>query len=389
MMHVVVIPSWYPSTENGTDGMFFRNQAQALQRQGLKVGVIAPMFRYLRSAPKSILTGPYGIKRHQQGGLNTYIYDSMYFFPHCPVIDLDRIRWVNAGLKAFDLYIQENGKPDIVHAHAMNYAGILADHIQQKYGIPYVITEHSSMFARNLIRPNQWPSMHHAAQHASARFAVSRDFCTLLKQKYQGLDWDYLPNILGLNFSNDFEFPDKSQQDFTFCSVAFLRQLKGFDLLLPAFAKALQKYPHLKLNIGGDGPEAHKLRELATQLNLNHAVTFLGDLDTQHVLNLMRQSNAFVLASRVETFGVVFIEALSQGLPVIATRSGGPQSIVNEHNGLLVPTENIDALTDALIQLYENRQSYSSAQLRQNCLDEFSEQAVMQRLIATFEKIIA
>ena len=57
-MHVVVLPSWYPKSETDVDGIFFRLQAQALQRKGLKVGVIAPLFRSLRTEWKSILTGP-------------------------------------------------------------------------------------------------------------------------------------------------------------------------------------------------------------------------------------------------------------------------------------------------------------------------------------------
>lgn len=207
-MHVAVIPSWYPKTETDVDGIFFRLQAQALQRKGLKVGVIAPMFRYLRVHTKSIFTGPYGIRKHNQGGLNTYAYDSMYFFPRFPVIDLDRIRWVRAGMKAFARYVRENGRPDIVHAHSMNYAGILAYEIYKTYGIPYVITEHSSTITRNLIRPHQWPIMRLAAEHSAARFAVSRDFSRLLKEKY-GLEWEYLPNVLGDNFARDFTFSDK------------------------------------------------------------------------------------------------------------------------------------------------------------------------------------
>lgn len=386
-MHVVVIPSWYPKSESDVDGIFFRIQAQALQRNGIQTGVVAPMFRYLRSAPQTILRGPYGLNRHQQGGLDTHIYDSMYFFPRCPVVDIDRIRWVRAGLKAFAQYIRANGKPDVVHAHAMNYAGILACAIYKKYGIPYVITEHSSAFARGLIRPNQWPAMHEAARHAAARFAVSRNFCALLEQKYNGLKWTYLPNILGQNFADPFEFPDKSGQDFTFCSVAHLRQLKGFDLLLPAFAKVLQKHPHLKLKIGGNGPENANLRRLAADLQLNGSVEFLGALETDQVLDLMRRSDAFVLASRVETFGVVFIEALSQGLPVIATRCGGPQSIVTPDNGFLIPTENIDALAQAMTDMYEQRHRFSAHKLRQDCLDEFSERAVISRLSETFADI--
>ena len=151
-MHIVVIPSWYPSSETDVDGIFFRLQAQALQREGMKIGMVVPMFRYLRSQPKTIFSRFYGLRRHQQGGLNTYAYDSMYFFPRCPVVDIDRIRWVNAGMKAFEAYITDNGKPDVIHAHCVNYAAILACAIFKKYGIPYVITEHSSAISRGLVR---------------------------------------------------------------------------------------------------------------------------------------------------------------------------------------------------------------------------------------------
>ena len=106
-MHSVVIPSWYPSSETDVDGIFFRLQSQALQREGMKIGMVVPMFRYLRSQPKTIFSRFYGLRRHQQGGLNTYAYDSMYFFPRCPVVDIDRIRWVNAGMKAFEAYIED------------------------------------------------------------------------------------------------------------------------------------------------------------------------------------------------------------------------------------------------------------------------------------------
>ena len=110
-MHIVVIPSWYPSSETDVDGIFFRLQAQALQREGMKIGMVVPMFRYLRSQPKTIFSRFYGLRRHQQGGLNTYAYDSMYFFPRCPVVDIDRIRWVNAGMKAFEAISQTTANP--------------------------------------------------------------------------------------------------------------------------------------------------------------------------------------------------------------------------------------------------------------------------------------
>lgn len=123
-------------------------------------------------------------------------------------------------------------------------------------------------------------------------------------------------------------------------------------------------------------------------MNINHAVTFTGALTTDQTLDLMRHSNAFVLASRTETFGVVYIEALSQGLPVIATRCGGPESIVTSDNGLLVPIENIPELTKALLTLYENHAHYDPVRLRQDCLQQFGSRAIAQHLIDTFQKVL-
>ena len=385
-MHVLIIPSWYPETPEDVDGIFFRLQAQALRRSGLNVGVIAPIFRSMRGRPASIFNGGYGIGSYTEEGIPTYVYKSMYFFPRLP---LDRDRWVRAGQKLFERYVRDHGMPDIIHAHCMNHAGILAEQIHGKTGIPYVITEHSTTYARKLIRNWQRPMMYEAAAHAAGRLAVSRDFAALLEQEYQGLQWQYVPNILSANFEAPVDLAAKPHnQDFTFCSVAHLQHKKGYDILLPAFAEAVKTHPQLKLKIGGGGYEEFKLHKLAEDLGLKNHVSFTGRLKNEEVLDLMYRSDAFVLASRHETFGVVFIEALSQGLPVIATRCGGPESIVNESNGLLVPVGDVQALAGALVSLYENRSRYDAQTLRADCLNEFGEKAVIGRITAVYEKIL-
>ncbi|HEZ0673961.1 TPA: glycosyltransferase, partial [Neisseria meningitidis] len=174
-----------------------------------------------------------------------------------------------------------------------------------------------------------------------------------------------------------------------FCTVSHLRRLKGHDVLLTAFARALAQCPQLRLNIGGSGQEEQRLKQQAADLGITHAVTFLGALQPEAVLDLMRNSDAFVLASRTETFGVVYIEALSQGLPVIATRCGGAESIVSDGNGYLVPVDDDDALADALIKMYEHHSDFEPARLRENCLNEFGENAVIGRLIGIFRQAIA
>lgn len=385
-MHVLILPSWYPATPDDVDGIFFRQQAQALQRSGLQVGVIAPLFRSLRGQPETVFSTNYGFKNYVEQDVPTYVYNSMYFFPR---MRLDRDRWVNAGKKLFARYVADHGRPDGLHAHSMNHGGILAHAIHQETGIPYVITEHGTTYARKLIREWQWPAMQQAAEKAAARIAVSQEFCTLLKNEFKGLEWKYIPNILSAKFEAAVDLAHKPQNEhFTFCSVAHLQHKKGFDILLPAFAQALKTRPDMKLKIGGKGPEEAKLHQLAADLNLGGSVEFLGGLKNEEVLKLMYESDAFVLASRIETFGVVFIEALAQGLPVVATRCGGPESIVTPANGLLIDTENQQALTEALIALHDNHRQYSPQALREACLNEFGEHSVVSQLTETYRAAI-
>ena len=386
-MHVLIIPSWYPETPEDVDGIFFRLQAQALQRSGLKIGVTAPVFRSMRGKPASVVNGGYGIRSYTEENIPTYVYKSMYFFPRLPY--LDRHRWVRAGWKLFEHYVRDHGTPDIIHAHSMNHAGILAQQIHEKTGIPFVLTEHSSTYARKLIRNWQRPAMLRSAQQCSARIAVSKDFCRLLETEYGGLDGQYIPNSLSPAFIRPVDLANKPKNaDFTFCSVAHLNYNKGFDILLPAFAEALKTHPDLKLKIGGTGLIASQLHNLAAELGLENSVEFLGGLQNDQVLDLMFRSDAFVLASRNETFGVVFIEALSQGLPVAATRCGGPQTIINENNGILVPVGDVQALAGALVSLYENRGRYDAQTLRADCLSEFGEEAVVRQITAVYKTIL-
>lgn len=386
-MHVLIIPSWYPETPEDIDGIFFRLQAQALQRSGLKIGVTAPVFRSMRGKPASVVNGGYGIRSYTEENIPTYVYKSMYFFPRLPY--LDRHRWVGAGWKLFERYVRDHGAPDIIHAHSMNHAGILAQQIHEKTGIPFVLTEHSSTYARKLIRNWQRPAMLQSAQQCSARIAVSKDFCRLLETEYGGLDWQYIPNSLSPAFIRPVDLANKPKNaDFTFCSVAHLNYNKGFDILLPAFAEALKTHPDLKLKIGGTGLIASQLHNLAAELGLENSVEFLGGLQNDQVLDLMFRSDAFVLSSRNETFGVVFIEALSQGLPVAATRCGGPQTIINENNGILVPVSDVQALAGALVSLYENRGRYDAQTLRADCLSEFGEEAVVKQITAVYKTIL-
>ena len=98
--------------------------------------------------------------------------------------------------------------------------------------------------------------------------------------------------------------------------------------------------------------------------------------------------NAFVLASLHETFGVVYIEALASGKPVIGTYNGGAEDIINDNNGLLVNKNDIKALGDAMVYLSDNISSYDKEKIRKECVDRFSKDKIINEVINVYSTIL-
>ena len=141
---------------------------------------------------------------------------------------------------------------------------------------------------------------------------------------------------------------------FTAVGAGRLSLEKGFDLLLTAFAKVLKEYPKWSLVIYGEGPERATLERQIQKLKLDGKVKLPGvttDLTTH-----LRTAGFFVLSSRFEGFPNVLIEALACGCPVVATNCTDSISEIVQHgrNGLLIPSEDSESLTNALRRIMED-----------------------------------
>jgi len=136
-------------------------------------------------------------------------------------------------------------------------------------------------------------------------------------------------------------------------SVGRLTFQKRFDILLEAFAKTREKIKVLLL-ILGDGELLHNLKLLQKKLKLNDSVDFLGYISNPYAW--MLKSDLFVMGSQWEGFGNVIIEAMACGLPVIFTNCPfGPNEIITDGvNGLLAPVGDVEAISKAIVQLFEN-----------------------------------
>lgn len=386
-MHVLLVPSWYPTSASDVSGSFFREQALALTRAGCRVGVIAPHLESLRRW-RLIRRRIGAIQVTDDCGVATLRVSTMNWFPKMPV--LRYALWSHLGKRLYAEYVKHNGKPDIIHAHSLLLGGCLARELAQSECIPYVVTEHSTAFAQGQVSPIAHRMATVAATSASQRFAVSEPFSSMLAGA-MGMSphaWRYLPNMVDPRFLQQPLAKTPAPDVFRFLHVSLLDRKKAVDILLRAFTLAFRGRPNVELCIGGDGGTRGELESLAATLGIADQVRFLGRLSREEVAAEMLACDAFALSSRYETFGVVLIEAMALGKPIVATQCGGPESIVTPVNGRLVPVDDIAAMAHAMAHIVEHRADYDPESIRRDCVARFSEARVTADLMACYEATV-
>jgi len=256
----------------------------------------------------------------------------------------------NCGFyKTLRKYVEEIN-PD----HVVSFMGFFIWQLlpfRHKYRI--TISEHSAM-DRSINRMRNFEK-----QKLAERF-----YCqTVLTQA----DKDYLgskrSNVVVMNNPLSFEpiSEERYEKSFDrrhnilFCGSLDRYRIKGLDNMIRAFALATYRCPDLKLDIAGNGGEESmgKMRQLATDLRVADAVNFLGF--KEDVAAEMESHSMLVVPSRSEGFGMVVIEAMASGCPVISYALSGPSEIIKDGvDGILVENQNIDKLAEAICKLAES-----------------------------------
>ena len=292
-------------------------------------------------------------------------------------------KWSLHFLDLFETYCKKHSKPDIIHAH--NYLGGLgAYHIKKKYGIPYVVTEHSTAFLDDSIPKHHKHVVSLAYDHANEVMGVSPALSDKLLQ-WTGTTVSTIPNFIDTNL---FTPVQTNSGTFRFIFAGDFVKRKNLFLLVDAAAKLADfNMTNIEVLLAGTGSIEKELKSRVTQLGLTNIIHFLGQRTQEELAADIQQSNVLVLPSFHETFGLVLVEAMSCGIPVISTKSGGPDSIVSESTGILLEDFSTTTLFMAMKKMIENYHLYSKDNIRSYVINKYSVDAVYPKLLALYNSI--
>lgn len=381
-MHILVVPSFYPSDYAPGAGVFVRDQVDCVRRQGYEVGVAYSDLRSLRGfSPASLGQHHFQLSK-EQGGIAPLVRWNAWNVPGRECVT------TRVGIrKAFRSYEREFGRPDLVHAHCGLYAGVAALELKERFGIPFVLTEHSTGYVRDIISDRMGSVVRDVFAAAERVVVVSEALLISIRPYCENAV--VIPNVVDTDFFGSGQ--TKLSPEFQITSVGGLREVKGFDVLLDAYARLARDKPGVHLNIVGEGALRSDLEDLAQHLDISNGVTFHGQLSRGDLRELLLSSNLYVSASRVETFGVAIAEAISCGLPIVATRSGGPQEIVTSPGlGSLIPVDDAAGLALEMARAFDSRPDLDverAANARAAMAIRYGSQAVGDRLDHLYQEV--
>ena len=389
-MKILIVSRGTPAS--GT-APFEADQARALAAAGHEVVMLALDLRSIRHRR------PLGVSVRRDGEFPVVVSSS-------PLGAIPASLFYPAGVRAFRkgyrAAVKAFGAFDIVHAHFPDNGYFVVKGLEGREGrcpsaLPkLVITEHSSWMNRPLeeIPAEKRSYARMAYQGADCVLAVSHALAAHIEENF-GVRCGVVPNcydtaIFGVE-GREGRCPSGSIDSAEgrcpsgktrFISVGNLVPIKQMELLVKCFAEV---FPHgeASLRIVGDGERRCALEALLREWP-EADIRLAGRKAREAIAAELRASDVFVLLSARETFGVAYVEAMAEGLPVIATCCGGPEDFVTAENGLLVG-DSEEEIKEAFRRMNAGYAKYDREKIARSVSDRFSPKAVAEQLEKVYE----
>jgi glycosyltransferase involved in cell wall biosynthesis len=326
-----------------------RTLMEAIQRQGVRVGVTRPRF-----------TTP------------VYTITRLLFNESLRCRRFDASATIGIDL---DGYAVPRGRKSPPHIACIK--GVLGDAVHFETG-----------FTRASLALQARLEAKHA-RRADLVITISRYCAERLEDLYGVRNAAIVPELIDLRKWESLFRANPARADpdqFTVLCVCRSYPRKRVDILVRAAALLRDEIPNVCIRIAGNGPEYGRLHHLCAELNVERIVQWLGDVSVGRLAEEYNRADVFCLPSVQEGFGLVFLEAMAAGKPIVATKAAAIPEVVRD--GILVEPDNPEALADAIVHLYrdpELRDSLGAA--GRQSVEQFDVARVAARFLSEVSKV--
>ena len=334
-LRVLHIAKWYPNRNDVQNGVFVQKHVMATTAFA-EVKVLAWL-------PGGKQTETH--ESHENG-----IAVTRTFFKPRTAISVKRhlfLQYIHSHYNNKDL-------PQLIHLHVISPDFLVVALWAKSKGIPVVITEHWSGYMRGIFDslPKWRKWSYKRLAKVNRVLPVSGHLQVHMHRNGMVGKYAIVPNVVDVDFA-----PAQKVPGFSFVMVADLvDEIKNISGVINAFEKAYQQNDKLTLHIIGGGPDEALIQERVKNSTAKKAIYLYGRLTNVEVKALLPQFNCLVLNSRVETFGVVLLEAHAAGLPAIVTKCGGPEEWLEEPD-ISIEIDDDEALLKAMNEMVKRKNS--------------------------------
>jgi len=366
-MHILFINSWYPNRVLKQNGDFIMRHAEAV---ALKHQVTAIHVKSDKNTKGTIEITDNNIKNVRT--LIAYTKTTKN-----PLLKIIRF------LKAYFLLVKKAGVFDIMHVNKIFPAGIIAYYIKKQKSIPYIISEHHSIYKkefRKRIGFVQKTLTKLIAKNASYIVPVTDNLAMNMKEFGIKGNYKKVPNVVN---TKKFIPKNKKNEIFTILHISSMVALKNIDGILRVIKKIETKIPdfHFQM-IGGN---ASRFIKKAKELNIKESLyTFKNQVSHQEIIRYFQDANVFVLFSSSENLPCVILEAFSCGTPVIATNVGGIAEYFPKDFGILIDKQDEVALENAILKIYTDFKKATPDKMHRYVEKHFSEIEICNRFTSLY-----
>jgi len=290
-------------------------------------------------------------------------------------------------------------KPDLVHIHWLYPSG-LAIPTLKKAGYPVILTIHGGDWYTNQLNQKLMPLLNKSLMLCDKIICVGKRLTSDISNFQPGFKNKlfHIPHGIDTGLFHPIKDTEVilkklgwNMEKKNLLCIANLYHGKGVDLLIRAYSTIsdLRKYHLHIVSPASDNETKSRIDQLINQYKLHHHITFYGSMQQTRLVNLVQVADLLISPSRKEGFGLAVAEAIACGTPVLATRSGGPEEIVNPDCGILVDTNSADSLSDGLENILKNLNRYQADTMHHYIKTNFSIESKKKKLLAVYRNILS